>query len=281
MLYIYRILSDKLDIKDDSEKSMVLIDMYYYALNFAQSKSFTYDKTIAILSILRATHTHCCSSPFITLDKDYQFFKACLLRYCISKPPSHVQLFNLDEMKSIHEYIWHTYFRHYSLYKYTFTKRPHNDMVNVLDPSTAEIFKVTDVPALQSKADDQSLSIVPVAVTTELKDSQMNTSEAKLEQNQSVQINPQNDLNQSVAVGGQKNASPQQMVSVKGERDLKDPAAEVKVKDGEIAQMEKFGVQKELIAMVTAHIETFRGNLIGSINGLEKRLIELEKMKNS
>lgn len=57
------------------------------------------------------------------MEKDYEHFKRLLLKYSIQRPPFSEKIFSFAEMKLVSEYVTNTYFRHYLMYKYTFTKK--------------------------------------------------------------------------------------------------------------------------------------------------------------
>ncbi|KAJ3227285.1 hypothetical protein HK099_002649 [Clydaea vesicula] len=69
------------------------------------------------------THQHCVSTPFILFESDYNYFKELLLKHSIHRPPYSVRIFSLLQIKQISEYVTNTYFRHYLMYKYAFTKK--------------------------------------------------------------------------------------------------------------------------------------------------------------
>ncbi|KAI9345374.1 flagellar C1a complex subunit C1a-32-domain-containing protein [Obelidium mucronatum] len=106
-----------------NEKNAILLDFYYHTMMIAKDNQFSPEKASALFSIMKKTHTHCMSSPFIRMDADYAFFKDLLLKHCINRPPFSEQVFTFAEMKLITEFATNTYFRHYLMYKYTFTKQ--------------------------------------------------------------------------------------------------------------------------------------------------------------
>jgi hypothetical protein len=46
-----------------------------------------------------------------------------VLCHAVKRPPFSIDLFTADDVRKITEYVINTYFRHYKLYKYTFTPR--------------------------------------------------------------------------------------------------------------------------------------------------------------
>ncbi|KAJ3033377.1 hypothetical protein HDV00_006396 [Rhizophlyctis rosea] len=105
------------------DRGLILLDFYYYNLSFAKDQSFTPEQTSVFFSIMKETFYNSIASPFIHLQKDYQFFQDLLLQHCIHRPPYSQKLFSFKEMKVVNEYAATTFFRHYLMYKYAFTKK--------------------------------------------------------------------------------------------------------------------------------------------------------------
>ncbi|KAI9207250.1 flagellar C1a complex subunit C1a-32-domain-containing protein [Polychytrium aggregatum] len=122
-------LATVFEIDQESERSGILLDFYYYNLSFARHQKFTPDKTSAFFSIMKQTHNSCTASPFLNLQKDYEAFKGLLLKHSVHRPPYSQKVFSLEDVKIISEYARNTYFRHYLMYKYAFTKKLKLDLV--------------------------------------------------------------------------------------------------------------------------------------------------------
>lgn len=109
---------------DDSEsKKRILYDFYYFILMFAKEINLEPIQTSIFFSIMKKTHEKCISSPYMKLDEDYALFQNLLLEHSIDRPHFSKKYFSLDQIAKITEYATNTYFRHYSMYKYTFTKQ--------------------------------------------------------------------------------------------------------------------------------------------------------------
>ncbi|KAJ3318699.1 hypothetical protein HDV06_004112 [Boothiomyces sp. JEL0866] len=59
----------------------------------------------------------------INWGRDYGYFKDLVLRHSINRPPISEKIFSYKEMLAVVDYVTNTYFRHYLLYKYAFTKK--------------------------------------------------------------------------------------------------------------------------------------------------------------
>lgn len=69
------------------------------------------------------------ASSLVQFDSDYAFFKEKLLSHTIHRPPYSEQIFSFQQMKLVAEYMTHTYFRHYMMYKHVFSKKLRMDFV--------------------------------------------------------------------------------------------------------------------------------------------------------
>jgi len=104
-------------------KKRILYDFYYFILMFAKEIQLEPIQTSVFFSIMKKTHENCISSPYMKLDEDYSKFQDLVLRHSIDRPPFSKKYFTLDQITKITDYATNTYFRHYSMYKYTFTKQ--------------------------------------------------------------------------------------------------------------------------------------------------------------
>ena len=113
-----------LDVSQSSNKqALIELDMYTYAILFAKKKDLTHEQVSAFFTILKSVHLMCISTPFDNLQETFQYFKELLLRHSINRPPYSTSLFTIAQVRDITEYVLNTYFKHFKLYKYAFTKR--------------------------------------------------------------------------------------------------------------------------------------------------------------
>ena len=113
-----------LDVSQSSNKqALIELDMYTYAILFAKKKDLTHEQVSAFFTILKSVHLMCISTPFDNLRETFQYFKELLLRHSINRPPYSTSLFTIAQVRDITEYVLNTYFKHFKLYKYAFTKR--------------------------------------------------------------------------------------------------------------------------------------------------------------
>ncbi|XP_071093016.1 cilia- and flagella-associated protein 119-like [Haliotis cracherodii] len=121
--HIKNVLSDIFGLSDHREnlKSGIIMDLYYYTLQFARDNGFNREKTSAFFSIIKKTHEVCIETPFGNLDQTFNYFKALILCHAVNRPPHSIELFSADEVRKMTEYTINTYFRHFKMYKYAFT----------------------------------------------------------------------------------------------------------------------------------------------------------------
>ena len=112
-----------LDVSQSSNKqALIELDMYTYAILFAKKKDLSHEQVSAFFTILKSVHLMCISTPFDNLKETFQYFKELLLRHSINRPPYSTSLFTIAQVRDITEYVLNTYFKHFKLYKYAFTK---------------------------------------------------------------------------------------------------------------------------------------------------------------
>ncbi|KAH3870790.1 cilia- and flagella-associated protein 119-like isoform X2 [Dreissena polymorpha] len=121
--HIKMVLADifHLDDHKTSLKTGIVMDLYYYTLQFAREHKFTKEQTSAFFSIVKKTHEVCTETPFGNLDQTFSYFKELVLCHAVNRPPHSIELFSADQVRLVSEYVVNTYFRHFKMYKYAFT----------------------------------------------------------------------------------------------------------------------------------------------------------------
>jgi len=121
--HIKMVLADifHLDDHKSSLKTGIVMDLYYYTLQFARENKFTKEQTSAFFSIVKKTHQVCIETPFGNLDQTFSYFRELVLCHAVNRPPHSIELFSPDQVRLITEYTVNTYFRHFKMYKYAFT----------------------------------------------------------------------------------------------------------------------------------------------------------------
>ncbi|XP_062516843.1 cilia- and flagella-associated protein 119-like [Corticium candelabrum] len=109
-------------------KSGIIADLYFYALQFAEENSFSYEQTSAFFSIVKATHHKCIETPYDSMQETYEFFKSLLLCHSVKRPPYSIGIFAMAEVEKIRDYVLKSYFKHFRMYKYAFTPKVRLDI---------------------------------------------------------------------------------------------------------------------------------------------------------
>lgn len=102
-------------------KQGVLLDFYVETLKYAKTSEFTPDRFSAFFSIVKVNHFEAVGKR-LTMECSFKYFKDLLLRHSVQRPPYSVGLFSFQEIKAITDYMINTYYRHYKLYQYVYTK---------------------------------------------------------------------------------------------------------------------------------------------------------------
>ncbi|XP_028394695.1 coiled-coil domain-containing protein 189-like isoform X2 [Dendronephthya gigantea] len=133
--------------KDDL-KSAILLDLYFYTLQFAEKKGFSDEQTSGFLSIIKSVHEKAVDTPYGNVDDTYQYFKELLLCHSVKRPPFSIQLFTADQVQMITDYTVNTYFKHFKLYKYAFTPKVRLDL-------TFEYMNMPETPVPKDEEEDK------------------------------------------------------------------------------------------------------------------------------
>ena len=111
----------------DSERADVLLDFHFYNYAFCKDNAFTTEKTSCFFSILkRIIQADQDSNAGVSdgaIQKSFDHLKTLLFRHSVERPPHSVGIFSVADVKEMIDYVSNSYYRHFSLYKFIFTKR--------------------------------------------------------------------------------------------------------------------------------------------------------------
>jgi len=155
-----KVLADKfhLDAWRETPKDAIVMDLFYYTLQFAREMKFNREKTSAFFSIIKKTHEVAVETPFGNLEQTFRYFKELILCHAVSRPPHSIELFNVDEVRKLTEYAINTYFRHFKMYKYAFTPLVRLDLsvnyvgVQVASPTPTEVAEAEEETVKETEA---------------------------------------------------------------------------------------------------------------------------------
>ncbi|XP_046843434.1 coiled-coil domain-containing protein 189-like [Xenia sp. Carnegie-2017] len=132
--------------KDDL-KSAILLDLYFYTIQFALKNGFNDEQTSGFFSMIKSVHEMAVETPYGNVDDVYDYFKELLLCHSLKRPPFSVELFSSNQVQAISDYVTNTYFKHFKLYKYTFTAKVRLDLR----------FEYANVPETPPPDDEESV----------------------------------------------------------------------------------------------------------------------------
>ena len=123
----------------DNTWSGVFVDYLYYGLAFAAEQSFSDEQTSALFSILKNVFEHAFpvepdadSNP---LEENHAFFKDQMLTHSVDDAEAGcIQLFSVEDVTQISNFLSTTFYRHYNSYKYAYTttqpeETVHHDLI--------------------------------------------------------------------------------------------------------------------------------------------------------
>jgi outer membrane protein OmpA-like peptidoglycan-associated protein len=109
----------------------IVCDFYFYALDFAKETRFDRERVSAFMSITkRILEADICSlNP--KLGVSFQRFKGLLSKHSVEWSPHKTGIFTSNDVKAIMEYMLSSYFKHFKLYAFNFTKKKREMLVQV------------------------------------------------------------------------------------------------------------------------------------------------------
>jgi len=123
--------------ENNGEREKIIVDFCFYNMQFCMEHSFAPDKLSTFFSIGFELHDAAMKN-FWPLPYAFQKLKESVARHSVQRPPWSIGVFSADDADAIMAHMAGTYFRHYMLYKFAFTKR------TVLDFSST--FSFTEEP---------------------------------------------------------------------------------------------------------------------------------------
>ncbi len=140
------------------KQSMIEADLFTYAFLFGLREKYSPAQLSTVITMVKRLHTLCVSSLFDNHSEAVSYFQKLVLQHSVNRPPFSIQIFNPSEVKHLNEYILSTYFKHYKLYKYAFTRKVHLNMSLAYDGEGVETEadnKDADASAQESAAEQE------------------------------------------------------------------------------------------------------------------------------
>ncbi len=122
---LQKVLCEKLCLDTSSKQDLILLDLYIYSFLFGMKQAFTAAQISTLLSIVKRLHLMCIGTVFDNYTEVLTYFQELIVLHSVNRPPFSISVFSPSHAKKINEYILTTYFKHYKMYKYAFTKKVH------------------------------------------------------------------------------------------------------------------------------------------------------------
>ena len=107
------------------KQTSIEADLFTYAFLFGIRENYSPAQLSTLITIVKRLHTLCVSTLFDNHSEAVCYFQRLVIQHSINRPPFSIEIFNPREVKMLNEYILSTYFKHYKLYKYVFTRKVH------------------------------------------------------------------------------------------------------------------------------------------------------------
>jgi hypothetical protein len=115
------LLSHILDLDRSDKRDLILIDQFYYLVEFGLANAFNKEQINSLMSILHRTHSLACDSSFGNLTETFTYFRQFLVLYTVHRPPFSLGFFSPREVEIILDYVLDTYFNQFKFFKYVYT----------------------------------------------------------------------------------------------------------------------------------------------------------------
>ena len=114
--------------KQLDKRGLITLELFGYLVLFARENDFTEEQLSALYTIVVSIHQLCLSTPYDNSRQCFQLLKDLLVCHSVNRPPYSTGLFSVRQVKSITDYVLQSYFKHFKLYKYAFTRKVHMDL---------------------------------------------------------------------------------------------------------------------------------------------------------
>ena len=125
----------------------IAAELYAHGVVFARKSKFSPIQLSTFVSVLKRVHEACISTPFDNQDATMKLLQELTVKHCVERPPYSSAVFSFAQAKDITEYILMTYFKHYKLYKYAFTKQVRMNLCFGEEPAQQD--NSADVPSTE------------------------------------------------------------------------------------------------------------------------------------
>jgi hypothetical protein len=107
----------------DKKRADVIQDFHFYNYAFCKDNAFSAEKTSCFVSIVGRVVQADQGTNTGNVGDSFALFKNLLLKHSVERPPYSVGIFSPTDVGKITDYIMNSYYRHFNLYKFIFTKK--------------------------------------------------------------------------------------------------------------------------------------------------------------
>lgn len=115
------LVAHQLNLKENCKQDQILIDKYYYIIRFGIDSNFSKEQINSLLLIIKRTHELAIETSFGNLDETFDYFKRLMVIHSVHRPPYSVQIYSLDQVNQIIDYVFDIYFKQFKFYKFVFS----------------------------------------------------------------------------------------------------------------------------------------------------------------
>ena len=152
---VRQILCERLVLNSFPPKQrQILLDLYTYTWLFGKKEIYSPAQLSTILSIVKRIHAKCTSTARENLNDVLTDFQELMVQHSVNRPPFSHSIFTPCQVKNITDFILSTYFKHYKLYKYAFTKKLHLNVSLSYAGDVEEEDEVQEEETLTEKASE-------------------------------------------------------------------------------------------------------------------------------
>ena len=106
----------------------IVSDFHLYNYAFCKEQRFSEAQTSTFLAIMKRVLDKDLNVSDTDIEQSHQRFTHLLMKECVERPPHSKGIFSLEQGEQILKYVVDSYYRHWNLYHFNFTRR----MVTVL-----------------------------------------------------------------------------------------------------------------------------------------------------
>jgi flagellar motor protein MotB len=114
---------DSLLVAKNDPLYAIVSDFYFYNYAFCKEQRFSDQQTSTLLSILKRVIDADMNDATSTIDSSHNRFMHLLMKECVDRSPHSMQIFTTEQGEAIIKYVIESYYRHFNLYHFNFTRK--------------------------------------------------------------------------------------------------------------------------------------------------------------